>query len=123
MVTTIDKPLIVLVGPTASGKSSLALHLATEFSGEIVSCDSVAVYRGFDIGSAKPSAELLKRVPHHLISELSAEAEFSAGKFAKLADSHIAEITERAKTPIICGGTGLSLVIRKRVPMAMPCAP
>ena len=102
-------PLIVIAGPTASGKSSLALELALRFSGEIISCDSVAVYREFEIGTAKPSLEERKRVPHHLIDVVAPDAYFTAGEYARLAREAARQITARGKLPIVCGGTGLYL--------------
>jgi tRNA dimethylallyltransferase len=101
------KRILVIAGPTASGKSKLALELARKFNGEIISADSVAVYRGFDIGSAKPTVEELREVPHHLISALEPTESFSAGSFAKMADRVIEEIVARGGVPIVCGGTGL----------------
>ncbi|MCU1308637.1 MAG: tRNA delta(2)-isopentenylpyrophosphate transferase [Acidobacteriaceae bacterium] len=102
--------LIVIVGATASGKTALSLALAEKFRGEIVSCDSVAVYREFEIGTAKPSQEDRKRVPHHLIDVADASAAgFTAGEYARLGRAAIQEINERSKTPIVVGGTGLYL--------------
>jgi tRNA dimethylallyltransferase len=102
-------PLIVIAGPTASGKTALALRIAEEFNGEIVSCDSVAVYRLMDIGSAKPSAEERARVPHHCL-DLYWPSEFcTAGDYSRHARAAIANIRERGKLPIIAGGTGLYL--------------
>jgi tRNA dimethylallyltransferase len=105
----VETPLIVLCGPTASGKTALALALADAFSGEIVSCDSVAVYRGMEIGTAKPTREERGRVPHHLIDILTPDQPFTAGDYSRLAREAIAGITQRARTPIVAGGTGLYL--------------
>jgi tRNA dimethylallyltransferase len=102
-------PLVVVAGPTASGKSSLALELALRFSGEIISCDSVAVYREFEIGTAKPSPVERVRVPHHLIDIVAPDAYFTAGEYARLAREAARQITARGKLPIVCGGTGLYL--------------
>jgi tRNA dimethylallyltransferase len=102
-------PLVVLVGPTASGKTALALHLAETFNGEIVSCDAVAVYRGLDVGSAKPTAEERARVPHHAIDILDANEASTAGDYARAARAALAEIKARGKLPIVTGGTGLYL--------------
>ncbi len=102
-------PLVVIAGPTASGKSSLALALALRFGGEIVSCDSVAIYREFEIGTAKPGRQERAQVPHHLIDVVSPDAYFTAGQYARLARSAVREITARARLPIVCGGTGLYL--------------
>lgn len=103
-------PLVLaLAGPTASGKTVLALALGARFPAEVVSCDSVAVYRGLDIGSAKPSQEERALVPHHLIDILTPEEPCTAGHYARLAREAIAGITQRARLPIVVGGTGLYL--------------
>jgi tRNA dimethylallyltransferase len=104
-----DPLLLVILGPTASGKSSLAIHLAELFSGEIVSCDSVAVYRNFEIGTAKPSVADRARVPHHLIDVAEPAEPFTAGEYARQARAALADITSRNKFPIVVGGTGLYL--------------
>jgi tRNA dimethylallyltransferase len=104
-----DPPLIVLCGPTASGKTALALALAEEFSGEIVSCDSVAVYRGMEIGTAKPTFAERARVPHHLIDILTPDQACTAGDYSRLAREAVAGITQRERLPIVAGGTGLYL--------------
>ena len=104
-----EHPLIVLLGPTASGKTALSIHLAERLNGEIVSCDSVAVYRGMEIGTAKPSAAERAQVPHHLIDILDPPQECTAGDYSRLARSAIAEITARGRLPIVTGGTGLYL--------------
>jgi tRNA dimethylallyltransferase len=102
-------PLLVIVGPTASGKTALALHLAEKFGGEIVSCDAVAVYRGLDIGSAKPTAEERRRVPHHAIDLLDPDEPATAGDYARAAREALMKIKQRAHLPIVTGGTGLYL--------------
>jgi tRNA dimethylallyltransferase len=102
-------PLIVVAGPTASGKTALALALAEQFSGEIVSCDSVAVYRGMEIGTAKPTLEERARVPHHLIDILDPDQPCTAGDYSRLAREAITGIAQRKRLPIISGGTGLYL--------------
>lgn len=102
-------PLIVLAGPTASGKTALALHLAGQASGEIVSCDAVAVYRGLDIGSAKPTAAERARVPHHGLDLLDANEASTAGDYARAARAALLEIKARGHLPIVTGGTGLYL--------------
>jgi tRNA dimethylallyltransferase len=102
-------PLVVIAGPTASGKSALALELALRFGGEIISCDSVAVYREFEIGTAKPSPAERARVPHHLIDVVAPDAYFTAGEYARLARAAARDITARGRIPIVCGGTGLYL--------------
>jgi tRNA dimethylallyltransferase len=104
-----DAPLIVLAGPTASGKTALALALAQQFSGEIVSCDSVAVYRGMEIGTAKPTLDERALVPHHLIDVLTPDQPCTAGDYLRLAREAIAGITQRGRLPIVAGGTGLYL--------------
>ncbi|HZY62131.1 MAG TPA: tRNA (adenosine(37)-N6)-dimethylallyltransferase MiaA [Edaphobacter sp.] len=102
-------PLVVLVGPTASGKTSLALRLAEAFQGEIVSCDSVAVYREMEIGTAKPSREEREMVPHHMIDIAWPDQPCTAGDYSRQAREALAGITERNHLPIIAGGTGLYL--------------
>jgi len=101
--------LVVILGPTASGKSSLAIELAQRFSGEIVSCDSVAVYRHFEIGTAKPTQPERAGVPHHLLDLAEPDEAFTAGEYARRARSVINEIAQRGKLPIVVGGTGLYL--------------
>jgi len=102
-------PLVAIVGPTGSGKSDLALRLAEERGGEIVSCDSLQVYRGLDIGSAKATAEERARVPHHLLDLRDPDEDFSAAEYAQLARAAVADITARGRLPIVAGGTGLYL--------------
>jgi tRNA dimethylallyltransferase len=102
-------PLVVIAGPTGSGKSSLAMALASRFGGEVISCDSVAVYREFEIGTAKPSCEDRRRVPHHLIDVVAPDAYFTAGEYARQARTAAREISGRGHLPIVCGGTGLYL--------------
>jgi len=102
-------PLVVIVGPTASGKSSLAIHLAETFHAEIVSCDSVAVYREMEIGTAKPSFEDRARVPHHLIDIVSPDQPFTAGDYSRHAREALAGIQARGRLAIVAGGTGLYL--------------
>ena len=108
-VTTSGHPLVVLVGPTASGKTSLALKLAEQFDGEIVSCDAVAVYRGLDVGSAKPTAAERERVTHHAIDILNPDEPSTAGDYARVARIALAGIKARGRLPIVTGGTGLYL--------------
>lgn len=100
-------PLLVVVGPTASGKTALAIELAERLSGEVVSADSVQVYRHFDIGSGKPTAEELARAPHHLLSFLEPSEELEANAWAELARARVGEILARGREPIVCGGTFL----------------
>lgn len=98
---------ILLAGPTAVGKSEVALQLAERLRGEIISVDSMQVYRGLDIGTAKPSPAERERVPHHLIDVAGLSEAFDAAKFARLAHAAVAEISARGCVPILCGGTGL----------------
>ena len=100
-------PLIVIVGETASGKSALAMKLAEKFNGEIIAADSWTVYKGFDIGTAKPSAADCQLIPHHLLDIRDPREGFSAALYKKLAAETIDDITKRGKLPIMVGGTGL----------------
>jgi tRNA dimethylallyltransferase len=109
MVTTPSQPLIVLVGPTASGKTSLALRLAEEFNGEIISCDSVAVYREMEIGTAKPTREERALIQHHMIDIAWPDEACTAGDYSRQARETLTGITERGHVPIVAGGTGLYL--------------
>ena len=102
-----EPPLLVLAGPTAVGKTGLALELCQRLGAEVVSADSVQVYRGLDIGSAKPTPEELAQAPHHLIDVADPEEEFDAGRFVELAQAAVAEITARGKRVLVVGGTGL----------------
>jgi tRNA dimethylallyltransferase len=101
--------LVVILGPTGSGKTALSVALAQQFDGEIISCDSVAVYQGLEIGSAKPSAEQRKQVPHHLLDVVTPDAFYTAGDYSRAARAALATIAARGKLPIITGGTGLYL--------------
>lgn len=98
---------VVISGPTASGKSAVAIELAERIGGEIISVDSMQVYRGLDIGTAKPSAEDRGRVPHHLVDVVGLREPFDAACFVRLAGAAIADMTARGRIPILCGGTGL----------------
>ncbi len=109
MVTPPETPLIVVAGPTASGKTSLALRIAEEFNGEIVSCDSVAVYREMEIGTAKPTQEERAMVRHHMIDVAWPDEPCTAGDYSRLAREAITGIVERGRLPIVAGGTGLYL--------------
>jgi tRNA dimethylallyltransferase len=102
-----NSPLILLAGPTAVGKSEAALLLAEKLGGEIVSVDSMQVYRGLDIGTAKPAQEERARVHHHLIDVVNLTQPFDAARFVRLAREAVADIQARAHLPILCGGTGL----------------
>ena len=99
--------ILVICGPTASGKSALALRLAEELDAEIINADSMQIYRGMDIGTAKPSAEERARIPHHLIDIADPDQSFSAADFAEAADEAIRDISSRGKRSIVAGGTGL----------------
>lgn len=101
------KPLVVLVGPTATGKSAVAIELARKLNGEIVSGDSTQVYRGLDVGTAKVPLTQRKLVPHHLIDIINPEDSFSVADFQKRATQAIEEIHQKGKLPILVGGTGL----------------
>ena len=104
-----DPLLVVVLGPTASGKTALSVALAERFHGEIVNCDSVALYREFDIGTAKPSAAERARVPHHLLDCVEPTSHVTAGEYARQARQVIEEIKGRGHLPILAGGTGLYL--------------
>jgi tRNA dimethylallyltransferase len=101
--------LVVVLGPTASGKTALSLALAERFRGEIVNCDSVAMYREFDIGTAKPTASERVRAPHHLLDFVAPTGHVTAGEYARQARQVLEEIKARGHLPIIVGGTGLYL--------------
>lgn len=98
--------IIVVCGPTGSGKSALSVELALKYGGEVVSADSVAVYKGLDVGSAKPTLSQMKGVKHHLIDVVSPFNEFTVSDFESSALTAIEDILSRGKLPIICGGTG-----------------
>jgi tRNA dimethylallyltransferase len=105
-----EAPLVVLLlGPTGSGKTALSLELGERFGGEIVSCDSVAVYRGMDVGTAKPTKEERARLPHHLIDVVNPNQPFTAGEYSRQARTALREIAGRSHLPIVTGGTGLYL--------------
>ncbi len=104
-----DPMAVLILGPTGSGKTALSLVLAEQFNGEIVSCDSVAVYRGMELGTAKPSLEERARVPHHLIDIVEPNEPFTAGAYMKAARAALQEISARGRMPIVTGGTGLYL--------------
>jgi len=104
-----DPLLVVVLGPTASGKTALSLAIAERFCGEIVNCDSVAMYRGFDVGTAKPAAAERARAPHHLIDCIEPSSYITAGEYARQARQVVEEIKTRGNLPIVVGGTGLYL--------------
>ena len=101
--------ILCIVGPTASGKSSLALELAKDLGGEIISCDSMQIYRRMDIGTAKPTVEEMAQIKHHMIDVADPDESFSCADYVKLADAAIRDCAKRGKLPIVCGGTGLYL--------------
>jgi tRNA dimethylallyltransferase len=110
LVEETEEPLLVVIlGPTGSGKTSLSVALGRRFDGEIVSCDSVAVYRGLEIGSAKPSPEQRSLVPHHLLDVVDPDAFYTAGDYSRAAREAIAGIGGRGRLPIVTGGSGLYL--------------
>lgn len=101
--------LVAIVGPTASGKSSLAVSLAVELEGEVLACDSTQVYRGFDIGTAKPPMAERRGIPHHMIDLVEPGQIFHAGEYRRRANAALASIASRGKLPILTVGTGLYL--------------
>jgi tRNA dimethylallyltransferase len=115
MSPSLDSPLdgiplvVLLLGPTGSGKTALSLSLGKRFGGEIVSCDSVAVYRSMDLGTAKPTREERARLPHHLIDVADPDQPFTAGEYSHQARTALHEIAGRGHLPIVTGGTGLYL--------------
>jgi tRNA dimethylallyltransferase len=104
-----ERPLVAVVGPTGSGKSDLALAIAAEFNGEIVNCDSLQVYRHFDIGTAKLPVAERRTIPHHLIDIVDPDQLFTAGQYARLAREAIDGISGRGRLPVLAGGTGFYL--------------
>jgi len=107
LTVSADPLLVAVLGPTGSGKTALSLALAERFHGEIVNCDSVAMYREFEIGTAKPSAAERARVPHHLLDFVDPAAYITAGEYARQARESLAQIELRGHLPIVVGGTGL----------------
>ena len=103
------KPLIVVAGPTGSGKSALALELASRCRGEIINCDSLQIYRGFNIGTAKTPSAARRGIPHHLFDVLDPQSRYSAGEYARAARQALTEIGSRGGAPIVAGGTGFYL--------------
>lgn len=99
--------LLAVVGPTASGKSALAVGLAERLNGEVVSCDSMQIYKGFSIATAVPTEEEMRGIPHHLLSFADTSEKFSVAEYCRLAKEHIAEISAKGKLAVLCGGTGL----------------
>ena len=99
--------IICITGPTASGKTALAVELAKELNGEIVSCDSMQIYKRMDIGTAKPTIEEMAGIPHHMLGVAEPEEDFSVSKYCEMASPIVDDIVARGKTAIIAGGTGL----------------
>lgn len=99
--------IICVAGPTASGKTRLAVELAKTYDGEVVSCDSMQLYRRMDIGTAKPTQAEMQGVPHHMIDILEPDEPFSVGRYVEMADPIVQDILRRGKTCVVCGGTGL----------------
>ncbi len=116
------RPAILLMGPTASGKSALAMALAQRFGGEIVSVDSAQVYRGMDIGTAKPSRDEQAAVPHHLLDLLDPTQAYSAAMFVRDAQAAVADVRARGKMPIVAGGTMLYFKALQQGLSALPVA-
>lgn len=108
-MTKKQRRIIAIAGPTAVGKTALSLALAERLSGEIISADSMQIYRGMDIGTAKPTEAEMAKIPHHLINIVSPDSLYSCADYARDAKEAIADIEGRGKTPIFCGGTGLYL--------------
>ena len=99
--------IICVAGPTASGKTSLSIALAKALDGEVISCDSMQIYRGMDIGTAKPTTEEMAGIPHHMLDVVSPADDFSVSRYCEMADPILQDILARGKTAIIAGGTGL----------------
>jgi len=104
------RPLLVIAGPTGTGKTAAAIDLASRLGGELIGADSVQVYRGFDIGSAKPTPHELGAVPHHLLDVFDPDQAVDAVAYARLADASIRDILGRGALPVVVGGTGLYLM-------------
>lgn len=100
-------PLVVVAGPTASGKTSLAIHLAKAYDGEIINADSMQIYKELNIGAAKPSMEERRGIPHHMMDVVAISDEYTVSQYEKEASKVIGEVYNRGKLPIVCGGTGL----------------
>jgi tRNA dimethylallyltransferase len=103
------RPLVIILGPTASGKTALSLQTAKQFGGEILACDSTQVYRGFDIGTAKPTAAERSAIPHHLMDLADPSERFTAGQYRRRAIATLNDISRRGRLPILTVGTGLYL--------------
>ncbi len=114
-------PIITIAGPTASGKTALSIQLAKEIDGEIVSCDSMQVYKDMDIGTAKPTLEEQAGIPHHMLSVAEPWEDFSVSRYCAMADPIVEDILRRGKSPIIVGGTGLYMDALIRGNAFAPC--
>lgn len=114
-------PIITIAGPTASGKTALSIQLAKEIDGEIVSCDSMQVYKDMDIGTAKPTLEEQEGIPHHMLSVAEPWEDFSVSRYCAMADPIVEDILRRGKSPIIVGGTGLYMDALIRGNAFAPC--
>ena len=114
-------PIITIAGPTASGKTALSIQLAKEIGGEIVSCDSMQVYKDMDIGTAKPTLEEQEGIPHHMLSVAEPWEDFSVSRYCAMADPIVEDIHRRGKSPIIVGGTGLYMDALIRGNPFAPC--
>ncbi len=101
--------VICVVGPTASGKTALGVWLARQYGGEVVSCDSMQIYRHMDIGTAKPTAEEMAGIPHHMIDVADPEEDYSVERYRREACERVDDILSRGKRPVVVGGTGLYL--------------
>ncbi len=99
--------IVAVVGPTASGKTSLAVKIAQKFNGEVISADSMQIYKGMDIATAKPDKDEMCGIPHHLIDIISPDEEFSVSRFKEMATGSVEDIVSRGKLPVLAGGTGL----------------
>ena len=111
--------IVVITGPTATGKTALGVALAKKLGGEVVSADSMQIYRGMDVGTAKPSAEEMQGVPHHMLDVAGPEEEFSAARYAQMAGACVEDILARGRLPIVVGGTGLYIdALVKGLPFA-----
>lgn len=115
------KKLIVVCGPTASGKTALSIGLAKAFSGEVVSADSMQIYRGMDIGTAKPTAAEMEGVPHHMLDVAEPGEDYSVSRYTREAAACVEDILRRGKQPIVCGGTGLYIDGLLRGTEFQPC--
>ena len=113
--------IICIAGPTASGKTALAVALAKELGGEVVSCDSMQIYKGMDIGTAKPTAEEMQDIPHHMLDVAEPSEDFSVSRYCDMASPIVEDILARGKTAIIAGGTGLYMDALIRGNKFAPC--